>query len=454
MEKQEIQKLASDFAKKSVAKKAYNLFSEWHMSENDHTKLLLAMLSYYDATGNYPILYSFLSNFTKGRDKMAHYKHLKDVEIKFSQKCDKDGGFIDGLITFTANNKDNKKIAVIIENKVYDAADQKDQVRRYISYVNSLEVSIENIWVFYITNDGSKEIDSKSYDVEAEAEETNIGNRFVELNYEEDIIAWINREVLNTRIYPESLTAIARIYVDYLQNDLFDNWASDNEQEILLRMLKISTDLNKLKEKKEETQKLFDLYNEIKEMKAKKGDDLTDCESEINTLYRVVFSILDKIESIAFDEFDRVSKEVLDKAYQKYFKQYKIKSEWIVAHRGVKTKRGYVQMRVDDKWNTIHMEWVSISIQDMLYETKYWIVLHVEGGAEGINKKEIFSEEEKKSYPDVRFGCRPIAKMDVETDKPFAKMSSEELKEFLTKLYIEKLNLLFNKTIELSNLYL
>ena len=136
MNSQEIQDLEKDFAKKSVAKKAYNLFSEWHMSENDHTKLLLAMLSYYDAAGNYPILYSFLSNFTKGRGKMVHYKHLKDVKIKFSQKCgnkEDNKGFIDGLITFTANNKDNKKIAVIIENKIYDAADQEKQVDRYIS---------------------------------------------------------------------------------------------------------------------------------------------------------------------------------------------------------------------------------------------------------------------------------------------------------------------------------
>ena len=444
MNSQEIQELANAFAKKSVAKKAYNLFSEWHMSENDHTKLLLAMLSYYDAAGNYPILYSFLSNFTKDRGKMVHYKYLENLEIKFSPKCDESKGFIDGWITFVAKNK---KIAVIIENKIYDAGDQKDQVRRYISHAKNQGIDIENIWVLYITNDGSKEIDSKSYDIEAEAEETNIEGRFVELNYKEDIIAWINREVLNLRVYPESLTAVARTYVDYLQNDLFDDNASDNEQETLLRRLRISTDLNK--QKAEDTQKLFDLYNEIKEMKAKKGDDLANGEDEINTLYRVVSSILKKLESIAFAEFEKVSKEVLDEAYRKQLKKHK-NSGWIVAHRGVKTERGYVQMRIDDEWNTIHMEWTPISIQDMLYKNKYCIVLHVEGGAEGINKKEIFTETEKNLYPYVRFGCRPIAKMEVETDKPFAKMSSEELKKYLTELYTEKLKLLFDKTIELS----
>lgn len=446
MNSQEIQELANEFAKKSVAKKAYNLFSEWHMSENDHTKLLLAMLSYYDAAGNYPILYSFLSNFTKGRGKMAHYKHLENLEIKFSPKCDESNGFIDGFITFVAKNK---KIAIIIENKIYNAGDQEHQVRRYILHAKSQGVDIENIWVLYITNDGSKEIDSKSYNIEAEVEETNIEGRFVELNYKEDIIAWINREVLNLRVYPESLTAVARTYVDYLQNDLFDDNASDNEQETLLRMLRISTDLNKLKEEKEKTQKLFDLYNEIKEMKAKKGDDLANGEDEINTLYRVVSSILKKLESIAFEEFEKVSKEVLDEAYRKQLKKHKI-SGWIVAHRGVKTDRGYVQMRTGNEWNTIHMEWTPISIQDMLYRTEYYIVLHVEGGAVGINKKNIFSAEEKDKYQSVNFGCRPIAKMKVKTDKPFAKMSSEELKKYLTELYTQKLKLLFDKTIELS----
>lgn len=444
MNSQEIQDLAKVFAKKSVAKKAYNLFSEWHMSENDHTKLLLAMLSYYDAAGNYPILYSFLSNFTKGRGKMAHYKHLENLEIKFSPKCDESNGFIDGWITFVAKNK---KIAVIIENKIYDAGDQKDQVRRYISHAKNQGVDIENIWVLYITNDGSKEIDIKSYKIEDETKETNIENRFVELNYKDDIIAWINREVLNLRVYPESLTAVARTYVDYLQNDLFDDNASDNEQETLLRMLRISTDLNK--QKAEDTQKLFDLYNEIKEMKAKKGDDLANGEDEINTLYRVVSSILKKLESITFEEFEKVSKEVLDEAYRKQLKKHKI-SGWIVAHRGVKTDRGYVQMRTGNEWNTIHMEWTPISIQDMLYRTEYYIVLHVEGGAVGINKKNIFSAEEKDKCQSVNFGCRPIAKMEVKPDKPFAKMSSEELKKYLTELYTQKLKLLFDKTIELS----
>ena len=178
---------------------------------------------------------------------------------------------------------------------------------------------------------------------------------------------------------------------------------------------------------------------------------LRNGEDEINTLYRVVSSILKKLESIAFAEFEKVSKEVLDEAYRKQLKKHK-NSGWIVAHRGVKTERGYVQMRIDDEWNTIHMEWTPISIQDMLYKNKYCIVLHVEGGAEGINKKEIFTETEKNRYPHVRFGCRPIAKMEVEPkpDKPFAKMSSEELKKYLTELYTQKLKLLFDKTIELS----
>ena len=47
----------------------YNVFTAWGMSENDHTKLLLALLRHQDSTGRYPVLNSFLNRFTKGRDK-------------------------------------------------------------------------------------------------------------------------------------------------------------------------------------------------------------------------------------------------------------------------------------------------------------------------------------------------------------------------------------------------
>ena len=95
-----------------TVKQTYNLFNSWNMNENDHTKMLLAILNYCDVHGQYPVLTSFLERFTKGRDKMIHYKRPQDVKIRFGKE------YIDGLITFTAIGN---KYAVIIENKIYNA---------------------------------------------------------------------------------------------------------------------------------------------------------------------------------------------------------------------------------------------------------------------------------------------------------------------------------------------
>ena len=61
MEKEEILKIAKDLARKSVSK-PYNVFGEMQMKENDHTKLLLSLLRYRDAYGQYAVLNNFLES--------------------------------------------------------------------------------------------------------------------------------------------------------------------------------------------------------------------------------------------------------------------------------------------------------------------------------------------------------------------------------------------------------
>ena len=223
MKTEVILKLAKEIEdKRNMAKRhrPYNVFTAWNMSENDHTKLLLALLRFQDSNKRFPLLNSFLNTFTKGRDKMIHYQHPSDVCIRFNPRYDKDDkhSFIDGLILFNAGGK---RIAVIIENKIYDAPDQQKQICRYITHMtNDEKIAIDNVWVFYITGNGNKEIDKISYDISDKEESTNIGRRFVTLNYENDIVRWL-KDVLKARIYPESITCMVRSYVDYLENPVF-----------------------------------------------------------------------------------------------------------------------------------------------------------------------------------------------------------------------------------------
>ena len=93
-------------------------------------------------------------------------------------------------------------------------------------------IALENVWVLYITGTGTKEIDECSYHPNEESEATNIGRRFITLTYYEDIIEWLKQDVLERRIYPESLTSIVRAYVESLEKDIFcedktDTWRKD-----------------------------------------------------------------------------------------------------------------------------------------------------------------------------------------------------------------------------------
>ena len=76
----------------------YNVFTAWKMSENDHTKMFLALMRYQNASGRYALLNSFLNRFAKGRDKMIHYQNISDVNILFNPryKTDTANSFIDG----------------------------------------------------------------------------------------------------------------------------------------------------------------------------------------------------------------------------------------------------------------------------------------------------------------------------------------------------------------------
>ena len=420
----DLQKLAKDLSK-CVKGKPYNPFAAWKMSENDHTKYLLSILRYQDAHGNYPVLADFLLRFTKGKGSMAHYAYPKNVEIEFNHKTSfgdiNKQGFIDGLIRFEGGNK---KVGIIIENKIHGACDQPDQVRNYISHlVNQNDIKLENIWVFYITSDGSKVVDEKSYKVDGKDEKTPIGNRFIAINYKEDITEWLQNDILNNGYYPESLTCIVRSYLDYLRNDLFCDNMDINLQNELLTKLRIPTDLNELK--LEHWGKLIDLRN---------NDDANNEEVSFDAtiLDSVLSSIFKRITTLAFDDFERISIEILNKQWEKELK--KIGAIWQVSHHNI-LANGYLQIRLVNERGSAHIEWIPISVRSMLFENNYTIALHCEGN----RNKELLQEwKEKlttKKLPAngkiVKRGCS----LKVESDISLAKMPESELKEFLTKLY-------------------
>lgn len=422
----DLQKLAKDLSK-CVKINPYNPFAAWKMSENDHTKYLLSVLRYHDAHGNYPVLADFLSRFTDGKGSMNNYTNPKNVRIEFSHKTSSGKfnaqGFIDGLITFDDDN--NEKVGIIIENKIHGACDQENQVRNYISHLKP-NIRLENIWVFYITSDGIKVVDStKSYNVEAEEEDTNIGNRFIEINYKEDITEWLQNDILNNGYYPESLTSIVRTYFNYLRNDLFCDYLDINLQNKFLEEFGIPTDLNELKPG--DWEKLISLRNNV-------GINDADASTDTTILDGVLSSIFERITVLAFDKFERISIEILNKHWAEELKQKGI-TTWQASHHNILTS-GYLQLRLVKERNSAHIEWIPISIHSMLFENNYTITLHCEGNShkELLNKWK--GELEPKRPANGKIEKRGYS-LKIEGSKPLAKMSESELEAFLTKLYNE-----------------
>ena len=426
----------------SKGQNPYNLFTAWKMSENDHTKMFLALMRYRDASGRYALLNSFLNRFAKGRDKMIHYQNISDVNILFNPRYKNDtaNSFIDGLITFTANGR---RIAVIVENKIYDAPDQPNQISRYIEHMTKDEgVDVNNVWVFYMTGDGSKEVEEQSYGCDAG---TDIGRRFVPLAYNSDIINWLKSDILEARIYPEALTSVVRSYVESLEKDLFAEDNSDNQ-----RMDKLCNSLighhNLKKVTMEQCNTLYAFRKAVAEVRNQMREDIANGSAEdmhvVDNLYAIVRKVIQKLEQLAFGVFEESTAILLNEHWKRELKKHG-GVRWTVAHRGVGGDNGFLQVRLGNEWESAHWEWIPVSTAKMFTDTEYTLELHVERNVALANKWREHLRSNADMLPHLgKDGTRTVLRYRIETPKPIAQMKEAELKELLKNIYLKKLNYL------------
>ena len=426
----------------SKGQNPYNLFTAWKMSENDHTKMFLALMRYRDASGRYALLNSFLNRFAKGRDKMIHYQNISDVNILFNPRYKNDtaNSFIDGLITFTANGR---RIAVIVENKIYDAPDQPNQISRYIEHMTKDEgVDVNNVWVFYMTGDGSKEVEEQSYGCDAG---TDIGRRFVPLAYNSDIINWLKSDILEARIYPEALTSVVRSYVESLEKDLFAEDNSDNQ-----RMDKLCNSLighhNLKKVTMEQCNTLYAFRKAVAEVRNQMREDIANGSAEdmhvVDNLYAIVRKVIQKLEQLAFGVFEESTATLLNEHWKRDLKKHG-GVRWTVAHRGVGGDNGFLQVRLGNEWESAHWEWMPVSTAKMFTDTEYTLELHVERNVALANKWREHLRSNADMLPHLgKDGTRTVLRYRIETPKPIAQMKEAELKVLLESIYLKKLNCL------------
>lgn len=416
----------------------YNAFGALDMNENNHTKLLLALLKY-QSDSRYPVLTSFLKAFTKGRGRMIHYERPTDVKIQFNRN------YIDGLITFSYNQVN---YGVILENKIYDANDGKNQIRNYIKHVlTQLNVNKDYIWVLYLTGDGSKEVNPTSYDLENEDQLTNIGSRFISISYANDIVDWLKTDILNNRTYPESLTAIVRQYVECLEDEFSDKKITDEAGKKMSDCLIKKHHLNNMIGDDVDT--LYDFFSQVSELRNSNNVANLDDE-DVKLLYETARRTIFNLEERTIGRLEKLTTEILNTRWKKELRKLKIKS-WIVRHRGIRSKnKGYIQIALTPDWASAHVEWCNINAATMLTDKEYSIELHMEGN------KTIADQWKHHLTPPGSFtagsrekvrGSSRIFRYKFSLNKPLSKLTDDELKNRLEACYNNDLKFLFESLI-------
>lgn len=362
----------------------YNVLCNWNnngksMDENDHTRMLLALLKYERPSAvkyKMSILYSFVK--TLGIDV-----DLTDVcadNVRFSEpyKTNQGKSFLDGLIVKKG------EFAIIIENKICGADDQPEQIKRYIlSTVKEEDVPLENVWVVYLTMDGMLH-DGKptkvSYNEEdADFSSYDIDNRLICVNYRYDIIPWMKESVLPMVNHSEHLLASSiEVYVNYFETDILHNDALSRARAEM--------------------------------MKSKVLQKLGVTATEPLQMYKELAACLGKVSNEPVsEERDAVISFVTDcmnQIVQPVCEEFAIATKRLFARKGVKVnvrtsqlRGGYMKVEPEGwEYSGIHYEWIPINAIDLLENQTLVLMIHVEG------KKHIANKDafEKQYAPDFK----------------------------------------------------
>ena len=267
IDKNKFDKFVKDFREEYEKKHGqFLLFDLAHANENANTRVLLYLLK--DK--------GFLDSFIE-RVGLPKLKDMDNVFFTISDQKNaignKRNGFIDLFIEYDG-------VKVIIENKIFGAGDTKYQLARYIA--TSSGISEENFerWkktpepfvapnthVVYLTADGSKEPSEDSLPINIKKQ---IEERYYPINYTDDILPWLEEDVLPKIPYGEDggmMIAGIRQYIAFLkqllaneESNVIDTYVKDIQKmdpekyNILLDVIKYLDEIEKQQRKLSEDQ--------------------------------------------------------------------------------------------------------------------------------------------------------------------------------------------------------
>jgi hypothetical protein len=187
-----------------------NVIDELHANENAHSRILIKLLQYQSKDKKYPILVSFMFMLSSHCPQFSHQHQIEKPHISGQED------HIDALI------EEKGKYAIIIENKIHWAPDQRQQLDRYIDSIkeHGFKKTDRNVYVVYLTRDGNKIVNEKSFSKAKtflEYKDEKDPGRYITLNYKDDILPWLKKEVLPSceEDNPILLSALKQ-YVDHL----------------------------------------------------------------------------------------------------------------------------------------------------------------------------------------------------------------------------------------------
>lgn len=305
-----------------------NVIDELHVNENANSRILASLLQY-NENGEYTLLKSFIQN------------RLGDWEIDVSEpQISSEDWRIDLLV------REKGKYAIIFENKIYDAVLQKNQLARYIIKMRIEGFKDEQIYVVFLPpqkydpTDCSWKVPIKECEtccdatmcpnVEENSLKTKFKDRFKIITFREDIVTWLEEDVLpNCRQKETYLYTAAMQYLDYLKGyfDLrtINKYMNMELEKLLIEKLGLNElsdekQLEVLDKKTEEINRLLNQLNNIKDAVNRKIN-VTNWEPFLTKAKNMAASVAQKLNIYSdadfFDSNDR---------YRFYIKFYK--KEW------------------------------------------------------------------------------------------------------------------------------
>lgn len=349
-----------------------NLLDIFWAKENIHSRILGELFKQ-NTDQKYEVLESFIT----------YLKTIKQTHIKIKKpNITVERERIDILIR-------EHDYALIIENKIHDADDQPNQLARYIDKMKKEGLKDSQIYIIYLTRDGSKIPSVNSWTkINGVSYQEEFKNRYFALNFRDDILPWLSEFVLpNCRLKDVFLKSTVEQYVDFFEG--------------LFNKRKINKNMN------------IEIENQIKmELKLSSNpidnyEILTKKREELNKLQNSFFTIIENEEKKCWDTWsqqiridfpnDTLFDEHSESKYPKVGFKMKYNDIEFCVIIEKETNLFYGVSKIDEK-SELNNELKDI-LKDLLYDFAesewYYGWIHV-GYSEAYNKLTILFKEVKR----------------------------------------------------------